>query len=246
MNHPRLRRLLVGLALWALTLVPLMAADPIRVLLVVGGHDYQTNQFHQLFEQNPEVTFRVVEHPHAHAWLEPDRAADYDVLVLYDMWQPISEESKAHFVARLAEGKGLVALHHSLASYQAWDEYRSMIGGRYHLKPRRVDGVEIPGSTYRHDVQFQVKVLDRHHPITRGLDDFEIHDETYGGFEVLPGTKPLLSTSEPSSGPILAWHHTYQRGRVTYIQLGHDHLAYQNPAYARLLAQAIRWAAQRE
>lgn len=34
---------------------------------------------------------------------------------------------------RAQEGKGLVALHHCLASFQDWDEYPKIIGGRYHL-----------------------------------------------------------------------------------------------------------------
>jgi uncharacterized protein len=246
MTYPRLRRLLAGLCLLGLLPGPLTAAEPIRVLLLVGGHDYQTNQFHQLFEANPEVTLRVVEHPNAHRWLRPDRADAYDVIALYDMWQPITEEAKADFIARLNEGKGLVALHHALASYQAWDDYRAIVGGRYHLKPRLVNELEVPASTYRHDVQFRVNVLDRTHPVTRGLEDFEIHDETYGGFEVLPDVHPLLGTTEPTSGPVIAWQQVYAGARVVYIQLGHDRLAYENPNYARLLAQAIRWSARRE
>jgi hypothetical protein len=224
----------------------LAAPLPARVLLVVGGHDYQTNDFHQLFEQNPDVTFKVVEHPNAHRWLQRDKAAAYDVIVLYDMWQPITDEAKSDFIARLNDGKGLVALHHALASYQAWNEYPNIIGGRYHLKPRLVNNVEIPGSTYQHDVQFKVTILNLAHPITRGLEDFTIHDETYDAFEVLPQSKPLLGTPAPTSGPVIAWTHHYKRAKVAYIQLGHDRLAYQNPNFARLLAQAIRWAATPE
>jgi uncharacterized protein len=254
---PRLAVMKAGAKIWTwaammlvamtTTLVPARGADgPIRVLLMVGGHDYQTNEFHRLFEANPEVTFRVVEHPAAHEWLGAERSDGYDVIVLYDMWQPITEQAKADFVARLGEGKGLVALHHSLASYQAWDEYREIIGGRYHLKPRRVNDVEMPGSTYRHDVRFRVKILDRDHPITKGLEDFDIHDETYGGFEVMPDARPLLGTDEPTSGPVIGWWRRHGRARVVYIQLGHDRQAYENPNYERLVARAIRWVAGRE
>jgi uncharacterized protein len=246
MKQPRLGFCFAGLCLSLLATGPLVAADPIRVLLMVGGHDYHTNQFHRMFEKNPALSLRVVEHPKAHAWWEPDRAAAYDVIVLYDMWQPITDEAKANLLAQLQEGKGLVALHHSLASYQDWDAYREIIGGRYHLKPRLVDGHRLPASTYQHDVKFQVQVLDPKHFITRGIDDFEIHDETYGGFEVLPNVNPLLATSEPTSSPTLAWHHSYQNARVVTIQLGHDRMAYENPNYAQLVHQAIRWAARRE
>jgi uncharacterized protein len=246
MKQPRLGFCFAGLCLSLLATEPLVAADPVRVLLMVGGHDYQTNQFHRMFEQNPAISLRVVEHPAAHAWWRPEHADAYDVIVLYDMWQPITEEAKADLLARLEQGKGLVALHHSLASYQAWDTYREIIGGRYHLKPRVVEGTELPGSTYRHHVKFRVQVLDRNHFITRGLDDFDIHDETYGGLELLPNVNPLLGTSEPTSSPTLAWHQTYRNARVVTIQLGHDGMAYENPNYAQLVGQTIRWAARRE
>jgi hypothetical protein len=222
------------------------AAAPIRALVVVGGHDFETNQFYQVFRDNPDVTFRVVEHPSAHAQLTAPAARDYDVLVLYDMWARIDDAAKADFVARLAEGKGLVALHHALCSYQDWDEYRRIIGGRYHLAKRIENGRELPAATYRHDVRFLVRIQTPGHPITRGVTEFEILDETYGGFEVLPGVEPLLGTTEPTSGPVIAWAHTYKAARVVYLQLGHDHHAYENPQYRRILAQALRWTARHD
>jgi hypothetical protein len=77
MKHPRPHFFLAGLCLVSLASSILAAPSPARVLLVVGGHDYQTNDFHLLFEQNPDVTFKVVEHPNAHRWLRHDKAADY-------------------------------------------------------------------------------------------------------------------------------------------------------------------------
>ena len=220
--------------------------DRTRVLLVHGGHDFETNQFLKMFRDNPGITLSTVEHPKAHAWFKPARAREYDVLVFYDMWQEISEEAKRDLLQLIQSGKPLVALHHSVASYQDWAEYGKLIGGRYHLKEWVEDGTRKPGSTYQHDVQFTIRVADREHPVTRGLSEFKIHDETYGGFEVKPGVHVLLTTDEPSSGRGVAWTTTYGAGRVVYIQLGHDHLAYENPNFKRLVGQAIDWAAQRD
>ncbi|HNU99585.1 MAG TPA: ThuA domain-containing protein [Verrucomicrobiota bacterium] len=44
----------------------------------------------------------------------------------------------------------------------------------------------------------------------------------------------------------MAWAKTYEAARVVYIQLGHDHLAYENPSFRRLVANAIRWVAKRD
>jgi len=229
-------------------LVPLavLGAEKTRVLVVAGGHDFETNQFDQIFKDNPAITFQAVSHPDAHAWLKPDKAGSWDVLVFYDMWSKITEEAKADFTARLQEGKGLVSLHHSLANYPEWDEYAKIIGGKYHLQKHVLGGVEKPASTYKHDVDFKVRVADSAHPVTRGLKDFDIHDETYGLFEVKPSSHSLLKTDEATSGPVIAWTNEYGKARVVYLQLGHDHLAYENPNYRRLVAQAIAWVARRD
>jgi type 1 glutamine amidotransferase len=221
-------------------------AGKTRILLVTGGHDYETNQFVKLFRDNPNLTVLTAAHPKAHDWLKADAASQYDVLVFYDMWQDISEEAKANLVARLKEGKGLVALHHCLGSYQQWPEYALIIGGKYHLEKHVENGVEKPASTYKHDVDFKVQVADSGHPVTKGLKDFEIHDETYGRFEVRPEAHVLLTTDEPTSTRSIAWAKTYAAARVVYLQLGHDHVAYANPNYQRLVAQAIRWAAKQD
>ncbi|GIV20311.1 MAG: hypothetical protein KatS3mg023_2062 [Armatimonadota bacterium] len=220
-------------------------SKPIRVLIVTGGHDFEREPFFEMFRSFEGITFEEVQHPNAHARLTPEAGKGYDVVVLYDMWQPISEESQAAFVKLLRNGKGLVALHHSLASYQLWDEYRLIIGGKWYTEKWKQNGAERPPSTFQHDVQLKVHIVDRNHPVTRGIQDFHIRDETYGNFEVLPKVKPLLTTDEPTSNRVIGWAHTYGKSRVVYIQLGHDHYAYENPSYRRLVWQAIRWVAGR-
>ena len=227
------------------------AADPsqgqqIRVLVVTGGHDFEKEPFFKLFQDNSDITFHAVEHPNAHERLKSDAARAYDVLVLYDMWQAITEEAKADFVQRLKEGKGLVVLHHGIASYQEWPEFRKIIGARYYLKKMILDGVEKPRSAFKHDMHFKIHVADPNHPVTRGVTDFEMHDETYKWFDVASDSHPLLTTDEPESNQTIAWTRTYEAARVVYFQSGHDHFAYENPNYQRLLKQAIRWAARKD
>ena len=218
----------------------------LRVLVVTGGHDFEKEPFFKLFKDNTEISYEAVEHPNAHARLKAEASKQFDVLVLYDMWQPITDDAKRDFVERLKEGKGLVVLHHAIASYQEWPEYWKIVGARYYLKPVIVDGVEKRRSAFKHDMQFKVHVVDPSHPVTRGVSDFEMHDETYKWFDVAPDSHPLLATDEPESNKIIAWTRTYENTRVMYLQSGHDHFAYENPNYQRLVSQAIRWAARRE
>jgi type 1 glutamine amidotransferase len=238
---------LLGLNLTMTSAAPIetgKSSAKIRVLLVYGGHDFETNQFFQVFEQNPAMTFHPVHHSQAGAWFKPERGGEYDVMVFYDMWQPISEEDKRNLLDRLRQGKGLLALHHSLCSYQDWEQYAALIGGKYHLQKWSDHGVEKPASTYQHDVDFKVHIEDPSHPVTRGLTDFSIHDEVYGGTETRPNAHVLLTTDEPRNGKNLGWTTDYGAARIVYLQLGHDHQAYQNPNYRRLVQQAIAWVAK--
>lgn len=225
---------------------PTHAAEKIRLLVISGGHDFETNQFFQMFKDNPEVTFAAFTHPKAHAQLRPEAAKNYDVIVLYDMWQNITEEAKQDFVGFLKAGKGLVALHHSIANYQKWPEYWKIVGGRYYLQKTMVEGVEKPRSIWKHDVKFKIRIADGQHAVTRGLKDFDIHDETYGLFDMGPDSQALITADEPTSAKNLGWARTYEGARVVYLQLGHDHFAYENPNYRRLVSQAIRWVARKD
>jgi len=248
-----MRKLLACLStLGRLTSLTLLAADTskdgsdkIRVLVVTGGHDFENDAFFKLFKGNPDITYQAVEHPNAHALLKAEAAKAYDVLVTYDMHQEITDEAKADFLARLKEGKGLVVLHHAIASYQTWPEYWKIIGARYYLEKTTVDGVEKARSLYKHGMHFTIHVADPNHPVTKGVKDFEIHDETYKLFDVAADCHPLLTTDEPESNKVIAWAKTCQAARVVYLQSGHDHFAYENANYQQILRQAIRWAAKR-
>ena len=215
------------------------------MLLVTGGHGFEKKPFFKMFQDNPEITYEAAEHPNAQKLFAAEAAKAWDVLVLYDMHQPITEDAKADFVARLKEGKGLVVLHHAIANYQAWPEYSAIIGAHYYLAATNINGVAKPRSAFKHGVDFKVHVADRRHPVTRGLKDFAIHDETYKWFDVFRDCHPLLTTDEPESNKVIGWAKTYERARVVYIQLGHDHFAYENPNYQQLVRQAIRWTAKK-
>jgi len=78
------------------------------------------------------------------------------------------------------------------------------------------------------------------------VKDFEIHDETYNLFAVANNVHPLLTTSDPHSNKVIGWAKNYGAARVVYLQSGHDHFAYENPNYQKIVRQAIRWTAHRD
>jgi len=219
--------------------------EKIRVLIATGGHDFDREGFFAMWDAFPAIAYREVEQRKGWEAMTPANLEACDVLVLYDMLQGITDAQKAAFEAFLKRGGGLVALHHCIASHQEWPDYERIIGAKYFLKPEVRDGKTLPKSTYKHGVVLPVHIADRKHPITRGMSDFEIHDETYGLFLVDPKVHVLLTADHPDSGKNICWTRREGKARVVYLQLGHDNNAYANPNYRKIVVRAVAWAAGR-
>jgi uncharacterized protein len=228
------------------TFLKLSAAGPhngqIRILVITGGHDYQKEQFNRMLSGlGDNITYQIAELPAAYDMFLPENRNKYDVLVLYHMWHDITAEQAKTFSECIKGGKPLIALHHSICAYDNWPEYFKIIGGKYFHKATVVDGKEYPACSYMHDIHFTVRITDKKHPVTAGLNDFEIFDETYKGYYVEPGVTPLLQTDEPGSAPVIGWAKQYGKARVVTLQSGHDVPAFANPNYRQLLKQSIEW-----
>lgn len=232
------------LLILALLLPVALSAEPVRVLIITGGHEFERQPFFAMFDAMPGVTYSSVEHPAVNALYASPALQKVDVLVFYDMNQAISTEQKAAFLAVLKLGKGVVFLHHSLASYQAWEEFAAIRGGKYVLPELLPEDQKEKASTYQHDVHVNVQVVNPQHPVTHGLADFVLHDEVYGNYEVRPDVASLLRTDHPQSTPVIAWATQYGASKIVYIQPGHDHRSYDDANYRGLVENAVKWAAR--
>ena len=206
--------------------LPLVAAPPVRVLLVTGGHDHEPSLY-ALFDKDPEIQTTVDPHPKA---FSSDLRKRYDVIVLYDLVTEGLDAKKQENLKQYVEsGKGIVVLHHAIGDYVDWPWwYESVTGVKYDKTLK-----------WKHDQTMDVRVV-RKHPVTAGLDSFTIHDETYQGSTISGKAVALLETDNPISDKGVAW--LGLRDRVVTIQLGHDHAAHENPNYRRLIKNAILWA----
>jgi len=145
----------------------------------------------------------------------------------------------------LAQGKGMLFLHHSLWSYDGtWPKYREIVGGRASSKEKVVPGPSAT-STYKDDQHIHVHIADESNPVTKGLHDFDIVDETYNHFWIDATVQPLLTTDNDTTEHVIAWSHTYEKSRVVYVMLGHGPSAFGNKDYQTLVRQAIFWVAKK-
>jgi len=218
-------------------------AAALKVAVVTGGHAFDENAFLDLFKGHPDLV-------RTHIALQDDSEVfedigqwPYDVLVLFNMTQKISEQRRANFLKLLDQGVGVVALHHCMGAFLAWPEFRHIIGAKYYRTKGEDDGVAHEALTYQHGVDFTIHIADEDHPVTRGLSDFEVHDETYKNCWFAQDNHVLLTTDHASSDKTVAWTRTYRNARVVYMEMGHGPSIYANENYRRLVAQSIRWVA---
>jgi uncharacterized protein len=220
------------------------AKQSLRVVVVTGGHDFDTTAFPKVFAGYPDLQVTFADQKDQSELFEDISHWKYDVIVFYNMGQKITEKRQANLLSLLEKGVGVVALHHCIAAYASWPEWARIIGGKYFEKESQFEGTVRRASTYQHDVPHDVLVVDQKHPVTAGLKDFHIVDETYKYQWADPKVHILLSTHESTSDTTLAWTKMYRNARVCYIQLGHGPSAYDDANFRKLVVQAIRWAAK--
>ncbi len=217
--------------------------EKIKALVVTGGHGFERKPFFTLFEGYDDIEYVEAQLKDHSEIFEDISEWDYDVIVFFNMTQKISPKRQENFTKLVKDGVGVLALHHCMGSYQEWPEYIKIIGGRYNLKASEQGGVKREASTYKHDADFTVQIEDGSHPITRGLSDFAVHDETYKKCSFEKDNRLLLTTNHPDSDTQLGWVRRYGKGKVCFIMVGHGPSVYAHPSYRQLVARAIRWSA---
>lgn len=135
----------------------------------------------------------------------------------------------------VAEGNGLYALHNNSHVSVTSPIYREVMGGAYighpPLRP------------------FKVRVVNKSHPITQGIEDFMVNDEQhYVAFD--KDRQNILLEAENIDGltydthgtkSISGWAHEFGKGRVVFTAVGHTIHALWAPEYLKLQKRAVQW-----
>lgn len=174
------------------------------------------------------------------------------------------------FEALLQQGIGVVALHHALAGWPAWPRYADLLGGAFLYRPGRLRGRDCLDSGYAHAVDYEAYVV-AEHPVTRGVPPtFAMRDELYLCEIFEDDVTPLLRTGAPMTrdhfysadaavrgrmydregwehapgSNLIGWTKRALASPLVYLQPGDAADAYENPHYARLVENAIRWVVE--
>lgn len=163
----------------------------------------------------------------------------FDLLVPH--WTMGTAESKqlAGLPEAVKSGVGIGGIHGGAGdAFRALPAFQGMIGGQFICHPGGT------GSTYT------VHISDKTHPITQGLEDFELTSEQYYML-VDPGNNVLATTVFPAErAPLgsevvmpVTWTRQYGNGRVFYTSLGHDAATLGLPPVLTMATRGLLWAA---
>ena len=214
--------------------------EKIRVAVVVENHEYDVMAFQKMLDSFAGCECYV--QPLDLFARDAKNQDAYDTVLWYNMNLSIPEEGaplRNYVENKLgAGGQGIVLVHHALLCFGGWDVFTDVVG----VSSRCTDG----SFSYHMNMPVRCVIQGGGHPVTQGLRDFDLVDETYVMGEPDQPGNDILITAECEMGiKNIGWAREYKASRVFATASGHDDRAYADANYRKLLLNAIRWTSRR-
>jgi type 1 glutamine amidotransferase len=158
----------------------------------------------------------------------------------------ITEEQGKAVQDFVAAGNGFYSLHNNAFVSRSSRNYRDVQGGVGLNHPRLRP--------------FKVRIVNREHPVTQGVEDFMVTDEQHfliydkdpKNIDGLTFQATMLDPIEGgpgASGPprnlgttsVSGWAHEYGKGRVVFTAMGHTIHAMWQPEHLKMQKNAVHW-----
>ncbi len=218
-----------------------MKDSPVKTAVVTGGHKYDLVNFHDLFHQLDGVQ-PYIQHMDDFASSPEEVRDSYDTVVFYTLLtEGPNAEGQAGYAGKpktalehLGETQqGILVLHHAILAYPQWPLWNEIVG------------IEDRSFRYHVDQSIHIDAKDEKHPITRGISDWDMVDETYTMNDAGDGNSILLTAAHPKSMKTIAWTRRHKKARVFCFESGHDNQTWQNATFREVLRRGIHWTARR-
>lgn len=227
-----------------------------RALVVRGGWDGHqpveaTDLFIPFLEQN-DFEVRVEESTAIYA--DADELAATDLIVQLVTMSTIEREEVDGLIEAVTNGTGMAGWHGGIAdSFRNSDRYLHFMGGQFASHPGKHPDQLIgeQSDNYRpHTVE--LTELGREHPITAGIDDFELTTEQYWVLhddliDVLATTTQAVREWDPWHRPVTSpaiWTREWGAGRIFVSTPGHRVDILEHPSVRTIIERGILWAAR--
>ncbi len=184
--------------------------------------------------------------------------ADYldtvDLIVQVNTMSTIERDEFAGLQRAVLNGTGMAGWHGGIAdSYRNNADYLHMIGGQFAHHAAK-DPAERIGEQSDNYIPYTVHItqLGKTHPITAGIDDFELVTEQYWVLsdeynEVLATTtqdvRPWDAWNRPVTAPAI-WTRQWGKGRIFVSAPGHRIEVVEDPNVRTIIERGLLWAAR--
>ena len=201
-----------------------------NIAVVTGEHGFQEKQFDAVFESMEGVEFLRED---LDDFVDDPDQEGYNTVVFYNFHRPYPTDAQARAILGLTQrGQGIVILHHAILAFPEWDAFSDMCG------------IQDRNFGYHPRQTLHVQIADATHPITEGLTNWEMGDETYTMASAGDDSSILLTVDHPNSMDVLGWAREYGKSRIFCLQSGHDDVTFSNPSFRAVLHRGIQWCAK--
>ena len=175
------------------------------------------------------------------SFLDADLMNSVDLVIPVYTMSSISREQETALLDAVREGRVSVGgWHGGMAdAFRNNTEYQFMVGGQWVAHPGNI-------------IDYRVNITDRHHPITAGLDDFDMRSEQYY-MHIDPSNQVLATTTfngdhafwiDGTVMPVV-WTRSYGKGKVFYSSLGHVIGDFDVPQAREIVRRGLLWTLDR-
>jgi type 1 glutamine amidotransferase len=227
-----------------------------QALVVRGGWEghepVATTDLFIPFLKDNGFEVRIEDSPQVYADTEYMAGVD---LVLQSVTQSaITAEQLDGLRGAIEAGTGLAGWHGGIAdSYRENTDYLHLVGGQFACHPGKHPDERV-GEQSDNYVPHTIHVLPEaaDHPITRGIEDFELTTEQYwvltdGYIDVLATTTQQARPWDPWHRPVVSpaiWTRSWGQGRIFVATPGHHVDVLEEPHVRTIVERGLLWAAR--
>lgn len=179
---------------------------------------------------------------------KPESLKQFDAVVMNNTTGEIltDQELRKSLLDFVKQGKGLIGVHAATDCCYQWQEYGELIGGYF------------SGHPWTADTTVTVKIDEPDHPVVAAFKgkDFVVQDEIYQFRDPYSRSKLRVLASintkktdmtrkginRVDNDFAISWIRPYEKGRVFYCSLGHNHEIFWTPAILQHYLDGIQYA----
>ncbi|MGV9498232.1 ThuA domain-containing protein [Streptomyces sp. NPDC003642] len=225
-----------------------------RALVVRGGWEghepVKATELFLPFLRDNGYAVRVEESTDVYA--DTAEMARTDLVVQCVTMSQIAPDELAGLSSAVVAGTGFTGWHGGIAdSFRASAEYLHLVGGQFATHPGR-EPCERRGEAADNFLPHTIAVTEagRTHPVTAGVEDFELHTEQYWVLhddlvDVLATTTHPVRSWEPWHRPVTSpavWTRHWGAGRIVVTTPGHSLDVLEHPQVRTIIERGMLWA----